>query len=59
MELLITAAVIALVVYGLERNRLRHTTGPRSPLAGSSDVVDRDTERITTDLLLRHHPTHP
>jgi hypothetical protein len=51
MELLITALVIGLLVYGLERNR---TSTPASGLAGSTDVQDRDTERVTHDLLV--HP---
>jgi hypothetical protein len=53
MELLITAIVIGIVVYGLERNRARQLTKPRAHLAGSSDIVDRDTERITCELLFR------
>jgi hypothetical protein len=53
MELLITAIVIGLLGYGLERNRLRQTTGPNAHLAGSSDVVDRDSERVSRELLFR------
>lgn len=45
----ITLIVIGLIVYGLERNR-RHQAQPRSRLAGSSDVVDRDSERFFADL---------
>ncbi|GAB3461906.1 hypothetical protein [Actinophytocola sediminis] len=50
MELLITAAVLALLIYGLERNKSHrpHT------LTGSTHIHDRDTERLTLDL--RTHP---
>lgn len=60
MELLVTAIIIGLVVYGLERNRIRQATQPNVHLAGSTDIVDRDTERITSELL-SHDPTphHP
>lgn len=52
MELLITALVIALLIYGLEHNRNRQSRpGPR--LAGSTDIIDRDTERITNELQTR------
>lgn len=47
--ILITIIVIGLIVYGLERNR-RHQASPRTRLAGSSDVVDRDSERFVADL---------
>jgi hypothetical protein len=53
MELLIAAIVIGLLVYGLERNRVRQATEPHAHLAGSSDVVDRDSERISCELLFR------
>ena len=53
MELLITAIVIGLLIYGLERNRIRQSTQPHAHLAGSSDIVDRDTERISCELLFR------
>jgi hypothetical protein len=49
MELLITAIIIGLVIYGLERNN-RHTD-PR--LTGSNDIHDRDRERMSTELLRR------
>jgi len=52
MELLVTAVIIALVVYGLERNRARQSQ-PHPHLAGSTDIQDRDTERITSELLAR------
>lgn len=41
--------VLALVVYGLERN---HRRQPRNAaeLVGSSDVADRDIERLAVDL---------
>jgi hypothetical protein len=51
MELLVTAIIVAAIIYGLERNRARQATQPHYHLAGSSDIVDRDTERITADLL--------
>ena len=51
MELLIIALIVGLVIYGLERNNARQST--RLQLAGSSDIQDRDQERITTDLLSR------
>lgn len=53
MELLITALVIAALIYGLERNRIRQATQPHAHLSGSSDIVDRDTERISCELLFR------
>ncbi len=55
MELIVTAIVIGLLIYGLERNRARHATHPHTHLAGSSDVIDRDTERTTTELQTRPH----
>jgi hypothetical protein len=51
MELLIVALIIALVVYGLERNNSRQATHPH--LTGSTDIQDRDQERLSTDLLGR------
>jgi len=48
MELLITALIIGLVIYGLERNN-RRTTHPR--LTGSNDIQDRDQERVSSELL--------
>jgi len=54
MELVVTAIVIALLVYALERNHHRH---PAPHLAGSTDIQDRDAERLTTDLLAS--PTLP
>jgi hypothetical protein len=53
MELLIAAIVIGLLIYGLERNRIRQATQPHAHLAGSSDIVDRDTERTSCELLFR------
>jgi hypothetical protein len=42
-------AVVALVVYGLERNHRAHAApGPR--LAGSNDVEDRDLPRVRGEL---------
>ena len=53
MELLVTAIIIGLVIYGLERNRARQATAKHTYLAGSSDVQDRDSERISGELLFR------
>ena len=53
MELLITAIIVGLVVYGLERNRARQATAQHTYLAGSSDIQDRDGERISSELLFR------
>lgn len=52
MELLITAIIIGLIIYGLERNKARQTT-PLHHLTGSTDIQDRDQERISTELLGR------
>jgi hypothetical protein len=52
MELLIAAIVIGLVIYGLERNRVRQAATPHSRLSGSSDVEDRDTGLLWS--ALRH-----
>jgi hypothetical protein len=48
MELLITALIVGLVLYGLERTNARRLVRPR--LSGSTDIQDRDWERITTEL---------
>jgi len=48
MELLVIAFIVALVVYGLERNN--HRTKAQSRLHGSTDIQNRDNERITTEL---------
>ncbi|HEY0449444.1 hypothetical protein [Actinophytocola sp.] len=53
MELLIAAVIVGLIVYGLERNRIRQAAQPNAHLAGSSDIVDRDTERVSRELLFR------
>lgn len=50
MELLITFAAIALVAALLEVSR-RHHPGPL--LAGSTDIVDRDNERVAAELRTR------
>ena len=49
---IITFIVITLIAYGLERNR-RHQAQPRSRLAGSSDIIDRDGERFRAELRAR------
>jgi hypothetical protein len=51
MELLITALIIGFIIYGLERNKAHNPTNPH--LAGSTDIQNRDEERITTELLTR------
>jgi len=43
--------IIGLVVYGLERNHRRGGLADR--LAGSSDVQDRDAERVLAELSRR------
>jgi hypothetical protein len=50
--IIFTLIVIAVIAYGLERNR-RRLNAPRSLLAGSSDIVDRDRERVWSDLRAR------
>jgi hypothetical protein len=51
MELIVFAAIIALVIFGLEHNRSRAANHPH--LYGTSDVQDRDTERVSGELLTR------
>ncbi|XVS63137.1 hypothetical protein ACQPYE_33500 [Actinosynnema sp. CA-299493] len=54
--ILFALAVVALVVYGLERNHQRQLhLGSR--LAGSTDTEDRDLPRVAADL--RAITTHP
>jgi hypothetical protein len=49
MELLVIALIVALVIYGLERNNHHHS--PEQPhLHGSTDIQNRDNERTTLDL---------
>jgi hypothetical protein len=50
--LLVTMIFLGLIVWGLERNQRRQQLTP-PPLAGSSPVVDRDTERLLDDLRAR------
>jgi hypothetical protein len=52
MELLVTAIIIALVMYGLERNRAR-TPQTHPHLAGSTDIQNRDEERLSCELRSR------
>lgn len=49
MDALIIITVIALIAFVLELIR-RHQYQPRSQLAGSSNIVDRDSERFLSDL---------
>jgi hypothetical protein len=51
MELLVIALIVALVVYGLNRNNKHNPE--RSHLHGSTDIRNMDTERAATDLLAR------
>lgn len=53
MEIIVTAAIVGAIVYGLERNRARLESQPHAHLAGSTDVQDRDNERISCELLGR------
>ena len=53
---LIILVALALVGYGLERNKSRQS-GPHPRLAGSNDVQDRDLVRMSADL--RVAPTAP
>jgi len=53
MELLVTAALLALIIYGLERNRARQNPHPHPYLAGSTDIQNRYTERIQCELRSR------
>lgn len=53
MELLITAILIGLVIYGLEHNRARQTLHPNTYPYGSTDIQDRDNERIINELQTR------
>ncbi|MGQ0840736.1 hypothetical protein [Actinokineospora sp.] len=46
---LVLTALLALLVYGLDRNNLPQPQ-PRPRLAGSTDVEDRDTARVVADL---------
>lgn len=48
-SILFALAVVALVVYGLERNH-RRQLGLGSRLAGSTDTDDRDVPRVAADL---------
>ncbi|MFI9817523.1 hypothetical protein [Saccharothrix variisporea] len=58
--LLIVLTVLALVVYGLERNHHRGRNYG-SHLAGSYDVEDRDLIRVETELhaAADHQPARP
>jgi hypothetical protein len=49
--LIVLLIIIGLVVYGLERNHRR--SSPSGRLAGSSDVQDRDAERVLAELSRR------
>ena len=46
---IIALIIVGLLAYGLERNR-RQQSQPRSRMAGSSDIQDRDRERFHADL---------
>jgi hypothetical protein len=49
LALVFTLMFLALLGYGLQRNA-RRQTGPKPPLAGSTDVPDRDLQRIRAEL---------
>jgi hypothetical protein len=49
LALTLTVLFVALIGYGLQRNA-RRQTGPKPPLSGSSDVPDRDLQRIRAEL---------
>lgn len=49
MSVVIFAIVVLAVVYGLQCNHARQVHLDRHP-AGSTDVHDRDTERVIADL---------
>jgi hypothetical protein len=49
IALTFTLVLLALVGYGLQRNA-RRQTGPKPPLAGSTDVPDRDLQRTRAEL---------
>lgn len=51
MELIVFAAIIALVIAGLQHNRTK--AADHHHLYGSSDVQDRDIERISGELQTR------
>ena len=51
MELLVIALIVALVVYGLNRNNKHNPE--QGHLHGSTDIRNMDTERVATDLLAR------
>jgi len=50
----IALILLALFVLALERNH-RRQSGPRPPLTGSSDLPDRDAQRILAELDQREH----
>lgn len=49
MELFFFVLLLAVLALGLERNHHRQSA-PHAPLAGSTDVQDRDLERVRHDL---------
>jgi hypothetical protein len=49
MEPVFFVLLLAAIAYGLQRNHARQSQ-PQSPLAGSTDVHDRDLERVVHDL---------
>jgi hypothetical protein len=52
MEPFIAFILFALVLQALDRNRARQSEGPRR-LAGSTDIQDRDVERLSAELSVR------
>ena len=49
LALVLSALFLVLIGYGLERNE-RRQSGLKPPLAGSTDVPDRDLQRIRAEL---------
>lgn len=47
-ELVVLLVLVAIVVYGIERNNARNRY-PRSQLSGSTAATDRDAERLSAD----------
>jgi hypothetical protein len=49
MDVIVFALLVIAIGYGLERNHARQAS-PSSRLAGSTDAVDRDTQRVLDEL---------
>jgi hypothetical protein len=53
MDVLIAIAAISVSIGWLARRGVAAQTGPRSRLAGSTDIIDRDAARVVADLRAR------